>query len=83
MNRLPSRRLSWRSLFVLRRNTTYTTNTQGTGYRVKGSTETSSVLLSLCLAVAAIAWSCTLFAQGAGKAEYEVYPCRYKPVRDS
>ena len=40
------------------------------------------MLLSLCLTVAAIAWSCTVFAQGTGKAEYEVYPCRYKPVRD-
>ncbi|MHB0956033.1 MAG: secretin N-terminal domain-containing protein [Pirellulaceae bacterium] len=39
------------------------------------------MLSSLCLAVAAFAWSCTALAQSNGKAEYEVYPCRHKPVR--
>ncbi len=82
MNRLTSRGLSWRILLVLRRNTTYTTNTQGTGYRVKGF----EIPIRLDLVVSC--WSrpapghALAFGQSARKGEYEVYPCRYKPAHD-
>ncbi|MCU0960504.1 MAG: hypothetical protein MUF48_10415 [Pirellulaceae bacterium] len=40
------------------------------------------IVSTLCLTALAGIWSCWAFGQAAGTAQYQVYPCRFKAVRD-